>query len=93
MVVIVGFPSLSFLGGEFLLPVFLWMQLPSLGWGFPSSTFCMAGFVDTCCLNLFFVMKALLGIVIWVCIHGLFVTAAHLSMIFRFSWFPLRTRV
>ena len=31
---------------------FLWVKLASLGWGFPSSTFCKAGFVDIYCLNL-----------------------------------------
>ena len=38
--------------GSCLFPVFLWVQIASLGWGFPSSTFCRAGFVDTYCLNL-----------------------------------------
>ena len=35
-----------------LLPVVLWIQLTFLCWGFPSSTFCMAGFVDRYHLNL-----------------------------------------
>ena len=30
---------------------FLWVKLTFLGWGFPSSTFCKAGFVAMCCLN------------------------------------------
>ena len=30
----------------------LWVQLASLGWSFPSTTFCGTGFVDRYCLNL-----------------------------------------
>ena len=36
----------------YLLLEFLWVKLASLGWGFPSSTFCKAGFVDIYCLSL-----------------------------------------
>ena len=38
--------------GDNLLPVFLWVQLSSLGWSFPSSTLCRAGLVIRYCLNL-----------------------------------------
>ena len=34
------------------MPVFLWVQLASLGWGFPSSTFFRTEFVDRYYLNL-----------------------------------------
>ena len=54
VVVFVCFPSLGFADVGYLLPVVLWVQLISLGWGFPSGTFCKAGFVDRYCLNLFF---------------------------------------
>ena len=39
------FPSLDFPGGGLLLPVCLWVELASLGLGFPSSTFCRAGYI------------------------------------------------
>ena len=38
--------------GDYLLLVFLWVHLAFLGWGFLSSTFCRAGFVDMYCFNL-----------------------------------------
>lgn len=37
---------------DYLLLVFLWMQLTSLVWNFPYSIFCRAGFVERYCLNL-----------------------------------------
>ena len=53
VVAFVCFPSLGYVGGDYYIPVFLLVQLSSLGWGFPSHSFCKAGFVDTYCLNLF----------------------------------------
>ena len=46
-VVFVCFSSLVTLVGGYMLPVFLWVQLTFLSWGFPSSTFCGTGFVGT----------------------------------------------
>ena len=79
------------------MPVLLWVLLASLVCGFPSSIFCKVGFVAPYCLNLFLYWNilfspsivnasfALLGIVVWACIHGLLVSAAHLSKTFWLS--------
>ena len=37
---------------NYLLPVFLWVKLASLGYSDPSSTFCGAAFMDMYCFNL-----------------------------------------
>ena len=83
--------------------VLLCVLLASLVCDFPSSIFCKAGFVATYCLNLFFSLNILFfpsmvnarfaDIVVWACIHGLLVSAAHLFKTFWLSWFPLRSQV
>ena len=54
VVVFVRFLSLEFASVRLCI-VFLWVQLNSFGGSFPSSTFCMARFVDRYCWNLFFI--------------------------------------
>ena len=99
VVVLVCFPSLGFADvcGEISVACVLWVQLASLGWGFLSNTFCRAGFVGSYSLNLclswnilfplLMVIESLLGIVVWACIPGFSVSAAHQSRTSGFHGF------
>lgn len=44
---------------NYLILVFSWVGLSSLGWSFPSSTFCRVAFVNRYCLNLILLWNVL----------------------------------
>ena len=59
VVVYMCFLSFDYDGVKLFFPVFYCIQLTSLDWRFPSSTFCRADFVDR-----YTVIQSLLGIVL-----------------------------
>ena len=79
VVVFVCFPSLGFTSGKLsVVCVFVGVKT-SLGWSFPSSTFCRAEFVDKYCLNL---------VLSWSILFSLSMVIESIAGYSSLGWYP-----